>query len=45
MWQTKYFKSLKAQTAWIKKNNYRYQIAVLFVNNGHAVEYRPIQYR
>jgi hypothetical protein len=38
MWQIRVFKTLERRTAWIEKNSGRYQIAVLFMNNGFAVE-------
>jgi len=43
MWQIKKFASLAAQKSWIEKNEGRYQIVVLFVNNGWAVEYRKLR--
>lgn len=42
MWEVKEFKSAKAQNVWVAKNSGRYQITPLFVNNGFAVEYRPL---
>lgn len=43
MWQVKKFKSAATQAAWIAKNEHRYQMVVLFVNNGFAVEYRKLR--
>lgn len=42
MWQTKHFKSFKQQEEWIEANKNRYQISRIFVNNGYAVEYKPL---
>ena len=43
MWEVKYFKTFSAQESWIEKNDYRFQIVRLFVNNGYAVEYRKLR--
>jgi len=43
MWQTKTFKTLEAQNAWIEKNEHKFQIVVIFVNNGYGVEYRKLR--
>jgi hypothetical protein len=43
MWQTKFFKTLEQQEAWIAKNEHRYQIDIIIVNNGYAVEYRKLR--
>lgn len=43
MWQTKHFKTEAAQEAWIERNEGRFQITRLFVNNGYAVEYRKLR--
>ena len=40
MWQTKTFKTPQAQTDWIYRNSHRYQINIIFINNGYGVEYR-----
>ena len=42
MWETKIFKSYKQQEEWIEANQNRYQISRIFVNNGYAVEYKPL---
>lgn len=42
MWETKLFKSFKQQEEWIEANKWRYQISRIFVNNGYAVEYKPL---
>lgn len=43
MWDLKYFKTFEAQARWIEKNEYRYEITVLYVANGYAVEYRKLR--
>jgi hypothetical protein len=43
MWQTKFFKTFKRQAKWIDKNKNRYQIDIIFINNGYAVEYRKLR--
>jgi len=42
MWKFKKFTSAEAQNAWIDRNKHRYQITVLFINNGYGVEYRQL---
>lgn len=43
MWQTKFFKTFEQQETWILKNKHRYQIDIIIVNNGYAVEYRKMR--
>ena len=43
MWQIKTFKTLADQELWIVRNEGRYWIVRLFVNNGFAVEYRKLR--
>ena len=43
MWTVKKFKTFEAQTAWILANSGRFAINALFVNNGYAVEYKPLR--
>jgi len=43
MWTKKYFKTLAEFRKWIEKNSHKYQIDIIFVNNGMAVEYRPLR--
>lgn len=43
MWKIKRFKTLDKQRDWIAKNNHRYQITVLFINNGYGVEYKKLR--
>lgn len=50
MWKVKVFqesdigkaKSLKDQ--WVNKNENKYQMVELFVNNGYAIQYRPLKH-
>lgn len=39
-WKVKNFKSFEAQHRWISKNKGKYQIVIIYVNNGFAVEYK-----
>jgi hypothetical protein len=43
MWTTKHFKSQDAMDAWIEKNSHKYQITILYVNNGYALEYKKLR--
>ena len=43
MWSTKYFKSHAKLIEWVGKNQHKNQITIIYVNNGHAVEYRPLR--
>lgn len=43
MWQIRHFKTAKTQQRWIDANQRHAQIEVLFVNNGFAVQYRPLR--
>jgi hypothetical protein len=43
MWTVKHFPNATAQQRWIGANEHRYQITVLFVNNGYAVEWRALR--
>ena len=43
MWKIRKFASLEAQNLWVSANAGKYQITVLFVNNGFAVEYRRLR--
>lgn len=42
MWKTKNFKSYESQQNWIAANRHNYQITIIYVNNGYAVEYKPL---
>lgn len=42
-WKRKAFKSAGDQAGWIARNLHRFEITVLFVNNGWAVEYRYLR--
>lgn len=43
MYQIKHFRTYQDQQDWITKNEDRYWITVLFVNNGYAVEYKKLR--
>jgi hypothetical protein len=43
MWKTKFFKTFENQKKWIEKNKHRYQIDIILVNNGYAVEYKELR--
>lgn len=40
MWQTKFFRTYQDQQDWITKNQDRYQIITIYVQNGYAVEFK-----
>jgi hypothetical protein len=43
MWETKFFDSYIERDEWINANKHKYQIHVIFVNNGYAVEIKPLR--
>jgi len=43
MWKFKRFSSFSDQVDWINRNDHRYQITVLYVANGYAVEYKKLR--
>jgi len=43
MWQTKTFRTYQDQQDWITKNQDRYAITILFINNGYAVEFKKLR--
>jgi hypothetical protein len=43
MWTTKHFKTQDAMDKWIEKNSNKYQITILYVNNGYALEYKKLR--
>ena len=42
MWKTKYFKTIEEYKNWITANSLQYQIVEIFVNNGLAVQFKPL---
>ena len=42
MWTERLFKSYAAQEAWITKNEHRYAIDRLYINNGYGVTYKKL---
>lgn len=43
MWNIKKFKTAHDQANWIGANSHRFQIVVLYVNNGYAVEFKKLR--
>jgi len=43
MWQVKKFKTQQALNDWQANNSHRYQIDIIYINNGFAVEYKPLR--
>jgi CHASE1-domain containing sensor protein len=43
MWIVKKFKSQEKMNAWIVKNEHKVQYTILYVNNGYALEYKPLR--
>ena len=44
MWTLKQFKTSDSMNEWIKANEHRYQITIVFINNGYAIEYKKIRF-
>jgi len=42
MWKTKTFNTIEERDNWIEKNSHKYQIDIIFINNGYGVEYRKL---
>jgi hypothetical protein len=43
MWNFKEFKSYKQQMKWIDKNEHKYQIQIIYINNSYGVEYKKLK--
>jgi hypothetical protein len=43
MWRIKTFKTSERMYKWIAANKHKIQHEILFVNNGYAVEYKPLR--
>jgi len=43
MWNTKLFKTLKAQSTWVESHEANFQIVELFVENGYGVIYKKLR--
>ena len=43
MWETKIFKSADKMRAWIEKHGHKFQWYEIFINNGYAVECKPLR--
>ncbi len=44
MWTIKVFKTREKMNKFIQKNEGRIQWVEVFVNNGYAIEYRPLRW-
>jgi len=42
MWETKLFKTLDSMNKWIDKNQNRFQIVPIFVDNAYGIEYKKL---
>ena len=43
MWTIKFFGCADHMYKWIYNNCHKYQYEIVYVNNGYAVEYRPLR--
>lgn len=43
MWQIKEFKTVESRNAWIKANQAKYQIEIIYLNNSFGVEYKRLR--
>lgn len=43
MWKTKTFKTKEAMKSWLDKREGKIQFDQIFINNGYAVEWRPLR--
>lgn len=43
MWKTKTFSTSEKMKVWIAAHWQKYQIEIIFVNNGYGVEYKPMR--
>ena len=44
MWTIKKFKTAKAKQLFIENNKHRLQIVEILINNGYAIEYKPLRW-
>lgn len=42
MWQTITFETIDKANKWLDKNESKYQIEQIFINNGYGFEYRKL---
>ena len=42
MWNTKIFKNETDARMWMQKHDHKYQMQLVFINNGMMVEYRKL---
>lgn len=43
MWQIKTFKTQQALDKFVAKYSNKYQIDIIFINNGYGIEYRKLR--
>ena len=43
MWTIKKFKTNEAKNSFVDRNKHRLQIIEVYINNGYAVEYKPLK--
>jgi len=43
MWNEKFFKTESEAKKWIEKHSNKYQMDLIFVNNGVVVEYKKLR--
>ena len=43
MWHTKYFDTQTQMNSWIDKHKHKYQIDVIYIDSGFAIEYRELR--
>ncbi len=41
-WKTKEFKTKEQMDAWVSKNNSKYQMQEVFINNAFGMDYKPL---
>lgn len=43
MWEIKHFKNYDAVLNFINKNEHKYQMDIIYINDGYAVEYKKLR--
>jgi hypothetical protein len=43
MWEIKHFKSYDDVLNFINKNEHKYQMDIIYINDGYAVEYKKLR--
>ena len=44
MWRIKTFLTQQLMNEWIKENEHKYSIDIIFINDGYGVEYKDWKY-